>query len=499
MNIARIAYCLGIFAVVAALHAHAAEASIADGDELNVWPFTVIHTQGDGSSFTEEHLGPLFFSSQKPDGEKAQGFRPFGVERSWEKDNRSEFSILYPIFVYRTRRDESQWSLFNLINYSSPTAKISSEEPRGFDVWPFYFSRRTGDPATSYTALFPIAGTLKNRFGSDRIDWTLFPLYGRFQQREKVVTTAPWPFVRIIRGGNHRGWALWPIAGWREEAGKSRSQFYLWPLIYRADASLDEPKPSLSAGVLPFYTVDRDAESVSESYLWPFFGYTNRTAPYRYRETRLLWPLFVQGRGEDHHRTRWAPFYTHSEIKGTDKTWVLWPLFRQQAWTDAGLDQCKTQIFFFLYWSLQQRRAGQPDSAPYAAKTHIWPLLSAWDNGAGRTQLQILSPLEVFFPTNDIIRTAYSPLFALYRFEQRAPGNTRCSFLWNAVTFEKNEASGSRHFHLGPIVSLDKQPDSGRFALLCGVLGFRRLPGQNAWRPFVFDFSNRAAKPASHP
>ncbi len=105
----------------------------------------------------------------------------------------------------------------------------------------------------------------------------------------------------------------------------------------------------------------------------------------------------------------------------------------------------------------------------------------------------------MFFPQNDIIRITYSPLFALYRYEELPSGESRHSFLWNAVTLAKNSATGSRHFHVGPVASFDKHPDSGRFALLCGVLGLRRLPGQKYWRPFLFDFSNRAEKPASQP
>ena len=33
----------------------------------------------------------------------------------------------------------------------------------GVDVWPFYFSKETGDPATTYHALLPVAGTIKQQ------------------------------------------------------------------------------------------------------------------------------------------------------------------------------------------------------------------------------------------------------------------------------------------------------------------------------------------------
>src|SRR5206468_10740909 len=84
--------------------------------------------------------------------------------------------------------------------------------------------------------------------------------------------------------------------------------------------------------LFPYTTLFR-----SETYLWPFFGYSDRTAPASYHEIRYLWPLFVQGRG-DHYINRWAPFYTHSVNHGYDKQWFLWPVLRR------GQDRKSTRL-----------------------------------------------------------------------------------------------------------------------------------------------------------
>ena len=379
----------------------------------------------------------------------------------WQKDASGrlvESDLLYPLFTHRTGKIGDRWSLLDLVNVERPP-KSSDTGGRAFDVWPVYFSRDTGDPATSYHALFPIHGTVKDRFGDDRISWALFPLYGRFEKHGTTTTTVPWPIVKILRGDGNHGFTLWPLFGWRAKEGVYRDQFCLWPLIYQNEANLGQPKPSVSLGVLPFYARDESAGSKSETYVWPFFGYLHRTAPDRYDETRWLWPLWVQGHGDNHHRVdRWAPFYTHSVSKGVDKHWVLWPLFRREEWADSGLEQTKTQFLYFLYWSLRQRSAAHPALAP-AQKTHVWPLLSYWDNGAGRRQLQILSPLEVFFPDNEPVRLAYSPLFALYRYERWAPGDVRGSFLWDAITWRHSPAR--REFHLGPLLSVETAAQTG--------------------------------------
>ena len=116
-----------------------------------------------------------------------------------------------------------------------------------------------------------------------------------------------------------------------------------------------------------------------------------------------------------------------------------------------------------------------------------------WDNVAGQRQLQFLDPLEVFFPHNDQVRLAYSPLFALYRYDRRAPGDVRYSFLWDAVTFERRDGAGTREFHLGPLLSVENQPAGKRIAVGHGLFGLRLTSGDQGWHAFLFDFSRKPA------
>lgn len=501
MKANRILSCLGAMCAAASLApASPAAGSDAVVPENNSWPLRVERQTSDGGTKVDA-IGPFFFSYQSGSGDSASGFRPFLAHREWKSEQRSETDFLYPLFISRENADQKQWSVLNLINFSAPkpgaSPSASAKDDR-FDLWPIYFSRQTGSPENSYRAVFPIYGVVKNRLGNDRMEWVLFPLYGRFQAGEKVVTTAPWPFIKIIRGGGHHGFFLWPLAGWREQEGKSRSQFYLWPLIYKSESDIGTDKASSSLGVLPFYSADRAPGYVSETYLWPFFGYTERTQPVKYSEQRYLWPFFVQGRGDERMRNRWAPFYTHSIVKGSDKTWVLWPLFRTQAWNEAGLDQRKTQFLFFLYWSLEQRKPGHPEVSP-ARKYHVWPLVSVWNNGAGREQVQLLSPLEVFFQHNDTVRLVWSPLFALYRYDRQGSERLKHSFLWNAVSYEKASAGEEKHLRLAFLASYDRQAGKRRFSLLGGLFGLRRNEGTGAWKPFAFDFNPGAQSPNNQP
>jgi hypothetical protein len=486
----------------------AALAAAAHAEERNAWPLWVGQIKktpapsasaSAGSVESWTSAGPFLFSQPLPTepprldtAVRVSGFRPFYVQKTDAAGHVTDVYVLPPLFHYTYSPFGSRWRIFQLINRESPAATHvtgpASRERTAFEVWPFYFSRQTGNPETSYRALFPIYGNVTYRFGLDRWSWVVFPLYGRFEKNGVTTTTAPWPFLKVMRGEGNRGFELWPLFGHRAKAGEYREQFYLWPLIYKNEKNLSAAQPDVRLGVLPFYASTRDENSASKTYLWPFFGWYDRTAPRQYHETRYLWPFFVQGRGDDRHVNRWAPFYTYSSGKGAEKTWILWPLWRQRVSDEGPIIQTKRQVLYFVYNSTEQRSATNSATKP-AHKTHLWPLFTTWDNGAGRRQIQALSPLEVFFPHNETMRTVYSPLFALYRYDRSSAEDSRHSILWNFITWKR--APEQREFHLGPLLGIEKRSTEKRVSLLAGVIGFDRT-ATRGWRPFLFKFKRTA-------
>ncbi|MBK9990965.1 MAG: hypothetical protein IPP19_09585 [Verrucomicrobia bacterium] len=479
----------------------------AHATEYNVSPFWNGQTAGETPRPIQDWtaIGPLFFhqtsSTTADSGQTSGGIRPLYVWKTDPDHGKSDAYFLYPLFSYRSSPNGYNWSLLSLINhYSAPQATTAlgttsaEPTPSGFDLWPIYYSRQTSDPASSYHAVFPLYGTIKHRFGQDKLTWVLFPLYARFEKRNVSTTTAPWPFIKVLNGEGNHGFELWPLFGYRAKEGAYREQFYLWPLIFKEEHALWKSQPDTAFGFLPFYMRETSTSLRRETYLWPFFGYTDRTAPVRYHETRYLWPFFVQGRGDVAYVNRWSPFYSHSVVKGVDKTWVLWPLWCHRTWTDSGLHQARDQFLWFIYSSTKQRSATNPNLAP-AHKTHLWPLVSIWDNGAGRKQVQAFSPLLPFFPTNEPIRIAWNPLFAIYRYDREALDDRRHTLLWNFVSWRRSPQQ--REFHLGPIFSVDKGNAANRIALGCGIIGLKRETPASRWRLFFFDFRRRPAKAAT--
>ncbi|MDB6168971.1 MAG: hypothetical protein JWM88_1835 [Verrucomicrobia bacterium] len=470
----------------------AANLTRAGGEERNFWPVKVDQLDAAGHIRSWEAAGPLIFDHPAPENSRVGGVRPLYV-RTWDANGMiTEASAVYPIFIYRADSDRYRWSVFNLINRDGRKhgeTIYRADRTESFDVWPFYFSRNTGSRESSYRALFPIGGTIKDRFTFDRLSWVIWPLYFRTEKQGATTTSVPWPFLRVTRGAEH-GFALWPLFGWKDRPERFHRTFYLWPLGWNNTVQPPEDAPAGIAptrqvGFLPFYTRDQSPGYINENYGWPFFGYTDRTVPYRYHETRYFWPFFVQGRGDGYYVNRWGPFYTHSVMKGTDKRWFMWPLVKRTHWADSRIDQTKTQFLWFLYFSIEQRSVTNPQAAP-ADRTHVWPFFSKWDNGAGRKQFQLLSPFDEFFPTNEEMRNSWTPLFALYRSDTSGPENRRWSALWSAVTWRRD--GPEREFHLGPLFSLQSDAVQKRVAIGSGLFGWKRDPGAARSRLFMFDF-----------
>lgn len=435
--------------------------------DKNFWPILVQRPADEDGVRKWTSLGPFLYGSNNDLGDELIGFRP--VYHSLDTaDGSKSRSFIYPLWYreYDAATDDNRWTILNLIN-----SRSTEDEEDRFSVWPLYFSRDTGEPETSYKAFFPIYGDITQRFGQYRLQWAPFPFYVRYESGGAVTTSTPWPFIKNISGENHRGFEFWPLAGHREEVGVSSRQYLLWPLIYDRHTGLDTDTPSRRSGVLPFYAAEDGPGYHSRTYGWPFFGYSKRTSPTNYRQTNLFWPLWVQGRGDTRYVNRWAPFYTHSVSPARKQTWFMWPLWRDRQWSSQHLDHRRQQVLYFVYHAEVQTSRQSPD-LPAAVKRHVWPLFSQWNDGAGRAQFQAFSPLEVFFPHNERMRQHWSPLFAVYRFNQKAPGEARHSWLWDAVTFERSDERQTREFHFGPIFNYTAGPDGRRWGFLGGLLDF---------------------------
>ncbi len=455
--------------------------------EKNLWPAFVGEQQEVDEGFDHwQAAGPLIFSREAND-ERISGVRPFYIAFDDQYD-RGDFHVLYPLFNYRRRHAGHSWDVLTLLHYNRTQR---SSEAGGEDsvvnlrLSPLFFYGRGPRPRDASFGIMPLYGDVQPLFGQDRFRWILFPLYIRVERNERILTLAPWPFIKTYRGEDAGGFEFWPFYGRRWVEDEFDRRYILWPFSYSVRRELWKDEPFEAFGILPFYTRSRSETAESQTFVWPFFGYTHSTDP-EYSELRYFWPLVVQRRGENQYTNRIAPFYTRSIRRHRDRQWILWPFYRNEKTANRGLIEDRTQFLYFLYWSLRQSDPARPDAKP-ARRQHLWPIVSHWDDGAGRRQTQVISPLEVFFQHNRVVRHNYSPLFALYQRDiDETEERSRHSLLFKLLTWQRR--ADDYRLNLGPLLTVEKEDENRGAELLKGLLGYHQEEGLRLlWMNFFGD------------
>lgn len=465
-----------------------ASASVNGSFGSNFWPFQYEReADPDGRPYRASAFGPIW-GHKKSASIETTAVRPLGVNFDDSRLKENRFHFVYPLFNHKTNSQGTEWDILQLVFGSERLASQSRPVQSRYEAWPFFWYNNTGEAATSYWAFAPFYGELKNRFWSDHIKFTLLPLYLRVTKGDEVKTSLPWPFLQFLDGPESRGFELWPLFGKNTRTGeKAYNQTYaLWPIYYDYSKKVENSEqPYRRFGVLPFYTRETAEGLKSETYGWPFFGYTKEFEPRKtYNETRYLWPFVIQGRGEEKYINRLLPLYSHEKRGSYEKHWYGWPLLKTESWQEGLLNVERSSFFYFIWWDEKQTAKTEAGSF-YARKNHLWPIYSYWNNGGGVRQFQTLSPFEVFFPNNEVIREKYSPLFALYRYDSR-PQSTTHSVLWDLITVESRGGDGV--FQVGPLFELIRTGDNAYVELFKGLAGFGVEDGESKRRLFWHQF-----------
>lgn len=381
----------------------------------------------------------------------------------------SSESFLYPLNITKKEQSHLHWqTLLGLFDYDVYTdhKKVS----RQGNFFPFYFFRSGFCKANDYAAVWPLGGTVKNFLGKEEAHWFLWPLWVKTRNANTQNYWYPWPLINY-RCGEQHGFGFYPLGGHFFQKDVYDERYFLWPLGYRY---INYERQELKKGFLPFYAYEKTPHVEDLSIVWPIWGHRKENK-IPYEEHRLLWPLWVQGRGDTRLVNRWAPFYTHSEDKTRcfKKTWYLWPFIQKKSWQENAVDIYQEQFLYFIFWHQEQKSSKYPNFL--VQKTHFWPIYSYWNNGQGRKQIQMLSPFEVFFPNNDMVRDIYTPLFALYRYDENN-GNVKQSFLFQLFQEERNKEG--THLHCKCLLDYKNTKTEKCFSLLNGFFEYRNVSGE---------------------
>jgi hypothetical protein len=446
--------------------------------DTHAWPI-LVDWKEDENTLDSKSLGP-FFEQGTTLSESYTALRPFYLSRTYLDDSTQNYSrsVLYPLFIYHNYPGHEQWSLFSLVRWSRIDTdtlpdfetNLVSHYKKSFEIFPFYFDYDSYNPDYDYFGIFPLWGELKNRLFYDRISWFAFPLYSKWEDNDERTYAFLWPIFRYREGPLSKGFTIWPLIGNFERENDYHERFALWPLLYYHQRQLYKDIPDTQIGILPLYARETREGYKREDYLWPFFGYTDIADP-TYEEIRILWPIIIQGRGENRYINQVAPLYSLSERNGKKSTWFLWPLFNVKQYQSDGVDIRKFRLLYFLYQNTTQTVADETEEF-IATKRHLWPFFSYWETREGMTQFQLLSPLEPLFQGNEEIRKTYSPIFSIYRYQEINRQNKDMDMLFSLIHFERRPDHERLEF--GPIFGYEYGEKVKRIDILKGLIGYKK-------------------------
>ncbi|PAW91546.1 MAG: hypothetical protein B9S33_00730 [Pedosphaera sp. Tous-C6FEB] len=370
-----------------------------------------------------------------------------------------EYDILYPLVTYDRFGAEYKWQLFQLLSFSGGQSQDDQKSDK-FTIFPFYFQRRSPDPAQNYTALIPFWGTLKDRLLRDEIHVRLFPVYSRTVRKDVVTQNFLFPFLHLRQGSQLDGWQFWPLMGHEHRDPFTTTNylgleqlvpghdklFIAWPFFFNNHSGVGTTNPVHQHALLPLYSHHRSPQRDSSTYLWPFFTYTDDRER-KYQEWGAPWPFVAFARGEGKHMNRVWPFYSHATNAILTSDFVLWPLYKYNRAQAAPLDRERTRWLIFLSSHTVERNTATGQAK---TRTDLWPLFTRQQELDGRERLQVLALLEPLVPGNKSIERNWSPVWSLYRHERNPrTGAESRSLLWNLWREDASPTNSHASFFFG--------------------------------------------------
>jgi hypothetical protein len=437
------------------------------------------------SGYREEAVSPLYYA-QDADGQTQMALPPFYCQTVTPDVGWFEWEIFYPIIDYRRFGSEYRLQIVEFLSFSGG----NTQEERGvrrFTLFPIYFRQSSPDTSLNYTALMPFFGELKNRLFRDDIKVVLFPLYSQTRKRDVITDNYLYPIFDVRRGDHMTGWQVWPLTGVEHKTPTSHTNnldevivdggydrfFAFWPFYSTSRAGLGTTNPATRLTVLPFYNRLRSPSRDETSYGWPIGCNSIDDREQKYSEQDILWPFVVHAQGSK-QVTRYFPFYSRAHNLSLESDFYAWPIYKFNRLESAPLDRKRARILFFLYSDTVEKNT---QNGEFKRRVDFWPFYTFHRDMEGNRRLQVLAPLEPFFPNNRTVTREYSQLWSLWRTEHNArTGADAQSLLWNLYRRETS-------------------PHAKKFSLLFGLLQYQSTTQGSRWRVAYCDFGKKPAQP----
>jgi hypothetical protein len=226
-----------------------------------------------------------------------------------------------------------------------------------------------------YGGVFPLAGFAEGRFGLERLDFLLFPLFARGREAsgyERVHFL--WPFFSWGSGGGRRTLRVWPLFGSDVREGEFEKRFALWPLVHwqtERPGEADERRVRL---VLPFWGETERRHARSRMLLGPLWIRAENDLTGA-RSTDVLWPFFRRSErpaSETYggsREIRVEPFYRQSVAPGRERTGTLFGLVERSRGREGELDFDSFRVAF----AARFESARDESNGASLVRRELWP------------------------------------------------------------------------------------------------------------------------------
>lgn len=421
---------------------------------IDFWP--IFQYRSDKAKREKEinGLGPIIFWA-KGSFENHLAMRPifYFTEDQVQKFIRLEF--VYPLGKYQEKDGQKK-------AYLAPIALYRGDEKR-WDLQLFPFFIGLTERRENYFGIFPLFGTLLNRYGKDEIRFFLWPLYSESKSEDIKTTNILWPFFSFMEGEKKKGYRIWPIYGQKEEVGVSKLEFFLWPFFLRQTKALDTDEPIYEQMFFPFYVSKKSRSFETNTYLWPFFTIAKDYVS-GFEQYDLPWPFFQILKG-DTEGFRIFPLYGYKQ-RGEEmrKRFLLFPFFQEEE-LKVG-DTLERTIRILLISKIQTGSENQKDKE---RSIKIWPF---FEYEKGKMGQEKFSFLYLFPFKEEGFERNWFPLFHLFQWEKDQKGNTKSNFLWGLYRREKSEERDL--LRIAHLLTIDKRKDFKKVSLIKGLIQYKK-------------------------
>jgi hypothetical protein len=386
------------------------------GFTLNLWPLFQYRSDSERARSTLRILGPLMYRRKGVEGGEF-ALRPLFYWTKNGKENFLRVEYLYPLGKFRREGGDTKHYIVPFLKSWDETGGGERRE-KFFSL--FVFFRGQTDGGEGYWGIFPLFGHLVERFGRDRSRFYLWPIYSDWSDEGTYTWNILWPILSATRGEGKKAFRVWPLWGYREEEGISRTDFALWPFFVKSTSDLDTDDPERVRILFPLYWGVRSKRRRHVTVLWPFFSHAVDERN-RYKRWDLPWPFISFTRGEKVSRLLIFPLYYGKEVPGSRVRWILLPLY--QCWDDQFGDQREVIRRFLLLSRVKTvyNRKGEEISKLVS----IWPFFT-YSREGDKVSLDLFNLIPLRY---EGVQRNWAPLYRVFRYG-RSPSGKRWDILW---------------------------------------------------------------------